>query len=299
MLNHVTQGDTLSGPVTLSDRAPSHATPFLKWAGGKSQLLPALSQLLPERIGNYFEPFIGGGAVFFFLQGAGRISGNVTLADVNAELINAYLAVQNNVDDLVELLMRHRAAHCKEHYYAVRAQDHTSDVAGAARTIYLNKTGFNGLYRVNKSGLFNVPMGRYKNPSIFNEATLRSASRALAGVRLLVQPYFETISMAGKGDFLYLDPPYVPLSGTAYFTAYSPGGFGPADQVRLADCVTQASGRAANFALSNAYVPSVLELYREFRIERVPATRRINCDASKRGVVEEAVVMNYRLDRER
>lgn len=276
-------------PVT----SETTATPFLKWAGGKTQLLPRLAAFFPADIPHYVEPFLGGGAVFFFLRGRGALTGEVTLADINAELINAYAAVQNDLDALLELLETHRAAHGREHFYAVRAQPCVGGVVGAARTIYLNKTCFNGLYRVNRRGEFNAPMGAYKNPSIYDEAALRRASDALAGVRLVVQGFKERMRTVGAGDFLYLDPPYVPLSSTASFTGYIPGGFGAGDQEALAQSVREADGRGARFVLSNSYTETVCRLYAGFRIERIPATRRINCDGAKRGPVDEAVVLNF------
>jgi len=264
--------------------------PFLKWAGGKTQLLPQLEKFFPTRIPRYHEPFLGGGAVFFFLRGRGWLTGPVTLSDSNAELVNAYTVVRDDVDALVCHLARHRAAHSKDHFYSVRALPFTPDAAGAARMIYLNKTGFNGLYRVNSKGQFNVPLGSYTNPSVYDEAALRRASRALQGVRLVVQDALDSLAEAGAGDLLYLDPPYVPLSATASFTGYVPGGFGPADQERLADAVRAADGRGARFVLSNSDTPAVRRLYLGFRIESVPARRMINCDAARRGEVNELIV---------
>lgn len=273
--------------------ASAAPTPFLKWAGGKTQLLPRLAPFFPADIPRYVEPFLGGGAVFFFLRGRGALTGEVTLADINEELINAYTSVQRDADALLELLETHRAAHGKERFYEVRARGYEKGVVGAARTIYLNKTCFNGLYRVNRSGKFNAPMGAYKNPSIYDEAALRRASIALQNVRLVVQGFQETIQTVGAGDLLYLDPPYVPLSSTASFTGYIPGGFGAEHQAALARSVREADKRGARFVLSNSYTDTVRDLYQRFRIERIPATRRINCDGAKRGPVDEAVVMNF------
>lgn len=272
--------------------------PFLKWAGGKTQLLPQLERLFPAEIPRYIEPFLGSGAVFFFLRGRGRLTGEVVLADNNAELINTFRVVQQNVEELIELLTLHKACHDKTYYYQVRAEAYTPDVRGAARTLYLNKTGFNGLYRVNRQGQFNVPMGAYKNPSIFNADTLRCASRVLDGARLVAQSFQESLQSAGKGDMIYLDPPYVPLSLTASFTGYMPGGFGLRDQEELAACVRAAHERGARFILSNSYTETVCRLYEGFSIRRVPARRRINCDGEKRGPVDEAIVFNFDSDPE-
>jgi DNA adenine methylase len=287
-------------PLAVSEAGTALPAPFLKWAGGKTQLLPRLASFFPADIPRYVEPFLGGGAVFFFLRGQGALTGEITLADNNAELINAYEAVQHNVDALIALLDKHRRLHSKEHFYEVRARAHRKGIPGAARTIYLNKTCFNGLYRVNRSGEFNVPIGAYKNPSLYDEAALRRASEALRGVRLVVQDFGKCIAATGRGDLLYLDPPYVPLSSTASFTGYVPGGFGPRDQEALAESVRAAHERGARFVLSNSYTDTVHRLYEhpDFHLERIPATRRINCDGAKRGPVDEAVVLNFDAARE-
>jgi DNA adenine methylase len=266
--------------------------PFLKWAGGKTQLLPVLERYFPPAIDRYTEPFVGSGAVFFHLRAGGRLVGEVTLADSNRELIHAYAVVRDQLEELLAALDAHRAAHRRDHYYRVRAGPFTPDVAGAARTIYLNKTCFNGLYRVNRSGRFNVPMGDYRDPAILDEPALRRASQALQGVRLLSQPFQETIAAAAAG-WLYLDPPYVPLSPTASFTGYVPGGFGPADQEALAASVRAAAARGLQFVLSNSHTPAVCRLYQDFVVASVPARRAINSNAARRGPVDEAIVTNF------
>jgi DNA adenine methylase len=267
--------------------------PFLKWAGGKTQLLPVLEDFFPQEIKSYVEPFLGGGAVFFFLQGRGWLKGDVLLADTNDELMNTYRAIRNRVDDVISELADLRKKHCEKHYYEVRDRRYRSGPKGAARTIYLNKTGFNGLYRVNGSGKFNVPMGRYENPSIFSEDALRRVSAALAGARLLTQDFRKTIAKSGKRDLIYLDPPYVPLSKTASFTSYVAGGFGMNEQAELAEAVRAAHKRGARFVLSNSYTPDVRNLYEGFRIETVSAKRMINCNGNARGPVKEAIVLNF------
>lgn len=283
---------TPKGGGRLIPRPAAPAAPFLKWAGGKTQLLPALEGCFPTSIPAYVEPFAGSAAVFFHLRSQGRLVGDVTLADCNEELIHAFAVVRDDVEALIAALVAYRAAHGREHYYAVRARPFTLDVAGAARTLYLNKTCFNGLYRVNRRGAFNVPMGDYRNPNILNEPSLRRASEALRGVRLLCQPFSETIAAASEA-ILYVDPPYVPLSPTASFTGYVPGGFGAADQEALADCLRAADARGVSFVLSNSYTPEVCRLYQGFTIARVPARRAINSNGARRGPVDEAIITNF------
>ncbi|MHC9540282.1 MAG: DNA adenine methylase [Vulcanimicrobiota bacterium] len=268
------------------------ASPFLKWAGGKGQLAPQLKAFFPKTIDGYIEPFIGGGAIFFYLRDLERIKGRILLADINEELINAYTAVRDNVDELIDALDAHKKRHCSEYYYEIRAEAYTPGVEGAARTIYLNKTGFNGLYRVNSKGKFNVPLGSYSNPSIFDRTALHDASSALHGVELAVQDFHRSIAQAQTSDFIYLDPPYVPLSVTSSFTSYIPGGFGTEDQKELAQCLREADRRGVRFALSNSATDLVISLYDRFEKKQVHATRRINCDGNKRGFIDELIILN-------
>jgi DNA adenine methylase len=265
------------------------AKPFLKWAGGKRQLLSRLRTLVPSSYKRYFEPFVGGGALFFDLRPKKGI-----LSDVNAEIIDCYLAVRDHVGELISALKEHD--HDSKHYYQVRATDprSLSLVERAARTIFLNKTGFNGLYRVNRSGQFNVPFGRYANPNICNETNLRACSAVLAGTELIVRDFEEAVKTARAGDFVYFDPPYVPLSRTATFTAYAAGGFGPDAQARLADVFGQLSGRQVSVLLSNSDVPRIRKLYAPYHVEVVKASRAINSKASRRGPVSEVVVCSFK-----
>ncbi len=287
------------------DRHPQ-AVPFLKWAGGKSQLLAQYDAFFPKgRVKTYFEPFVGSGAVFFHLRGQG-LAERYCLYDVNGELINVYLAVRDDVEALIALLAAHQAAHRQDgerHYYAARALDrdpawprNASPVERAARMIYLNKTCYNGLWRVNSKGHFNVPMGRYKNPAILDEGRLRAASLALQGVEIAVQGFEAVVPKAGPGDFVYFDPPYVPLSATANFTSYAADDFGPDDQRRLANVYRELDARGCRVMLSNADTPFVHELYGGFRIEIVQARRAINSRAGGRGMINEVVVLNYQPD---
>jgi DNA adenine methylase len=264
------------------------ARPFLKWAGGKSQLLPQFRSLIPKSFKTYHEVFLGGGALFFALgPRAAR------LTDRNAELVDCYQAVRDDVDGVIAALKKHRYE--KEHFYKVRelAPESLSPAARAARMIFLNKTAFNGLYRVNSSGRFNVPFGRHKNPLICDVENLHACSAALAHTALEVADFSVVASHAKRGDFVYFDPPYVPVSETSYFTSYSVGGFTWDDQRRLADVLRVLSKRRVKVMLSNSDAPQLRALYAEFRIERVEATRRINSQVGGRGKINEIVVLNY------
>ncbi len=264
------------------------AKPFVKWAGGKTQLLGDLASRAPAAFGRYFEPFCGGAAFFFALQPR-----SATLSDANAELIQLYEVVRDDVDALVAELSRHR--YDKDSYYRVRALDPATlrPVARAARMLYLNRTCFNGLYRVNRSGAFNVPMGRYANPTICDVDGLRAASLALAGHAIARRDYRAVLDDARPGDFVYFDPPYQPVSATANFTSYTPWPFVEADQRQLADTFDLLSARGVHCMLTNSDTPLVRALYAHHRIDRVLATRRISRDAARRGPVGELIVRNY------
>ncbi len=234
------------------DKAP--AAPFVKWAGGKRTLIPDIAKHFPERVGTYWEPFVGGGAVFFTF--ANRMD-RAILSDQNEELLIAYQAVKDSVDDLIEALRHHEHGHKDSRYYnRVRGQEPTDAIAIAARFIYLNKTCYNGLYRVNKSGKFNVPKGRYKNPDICNEQRLRDASKVLAKATIRVGD-FEKVVRPGPDDFIYCDPPY-----DACFTGYQPGGFTPDDQERLRNAAKSWTESGAQVMLSNSDTPLIRRLYR-------------------------------------
>ncbi len=274
-----------------------NARPFLKWAGGKQQLLAQYEPHFPAHFSRYFEAFIGGGAVFFHLWNTGRLPASVYLFDNNQELINVYAVVRDRPADLIAALSVHRERHCKAYYYQVRDGERQgvalSDVDRAARTIYLNKTCYNGLYRVNRRGQFNVPMGSYKAPKIFEEDLLRAASVALQDVALEVKDFRSVVALAQAGDFFYFDPPYDPVSKTASFTSYTAGSFRDQDQRDLADLFAQLTAQGCLCMLSNSYTPLVRQLYGRFRIEIVHANRAINSNARGRGVIEEVVVLNY------
>ena len=266
----------------------------MKWAGGKSQLLPQFLSLYPEQgsVGRYLEPFLGSGAVFFHVQGLLKPS-HAVLTDTSAELIDTFLAVRDEVDALIELLRRHQAQHIESYYYEVRSQNPQARAERAARLIYLNKTGFNGLYRVNSRGIFNVPFGHRANPTILNEASLRAASMALQKAELHARDFRDLPTVARKGDFIYFDPPYQPLSKTASFTSYTSGSFGEQDQRDLADLYAKLDRRGCLLMLSNSDTPLIRELFARFHIHCVSARRMINSNGKKRGPVSELVVLNY------
>jgi len=266
------------------------ARPFLKWAGGKRQLLPRILALVPPRVRTYVEPFLGGGAVFFALASQRRFE-RAVLGDVNGELINCYETVRDDVEDLIARLARLR--NTPTAYYAIRRQqpERLEPAARAARVIYLNRCGFNGLYRVNSDGLFNVPFGRYARPKICDPERLRAASRALAGVELVRGDFKAVIGRRrlGPDDFVYLDPPYVPISKTASFTGYA-GGFSMDDQERLARLLRRLAATGVPGLLSNSDCADTRRLYAGLVFESLPARRAINSVASRRGPVAELLV---------
>ncbi len=271
----------------------SELGPVLKWAGGKRQLLPEILSRLPARIGTYFEPFVGGGAVFFALAAERRFE-RAVLSDRNPDLVEVYLAIQSSVEDVIERLRHHRERHSEQEYYRVRDLRPRSRVARAARTLYLNRTGFNGLYRVNKSGVFNVPFGRYENPKILDEARLRAASRALLDVELSVADFEASCLRARRGDAVYLDPPYLPVSATGKFAEYHSEPFGLQEHARLAQVFTDLGGRGVTAVLSNSDTADTRRLYRAHHVDIVMVRRAINSDSSGRGPVPEILVSAVR-----
>ena len=268
------------------------ARPLIKWAGGKRQLLPELLPRLPRCFNRYCEPFVGGGALFFALQPQ-----RAWLSDSNAELINLYVTVRDHCEALLEDLRRHE--NTPEYFLAIRNLDRSPAFAAltavekASRFIYLNRTCFNGLYRVNARGQFNVPFGRYKNPRLADADNLRRCSQLLQDAQLRCGDFSALLEVAEAGDFVYLDPPYVPLSPTSSFTSYTSGGFGEESQRRLREVCDALDERGVYFMLSNSDCPLVRELYSHYRMERVQASRAISAAASGRGAVAEALVRNY------
>ncbi len=304
----------------------SSARPLLKWAGGKRQLLTTLARYYPAAFERYVEPFVGSGAVFFHLAASGALDGRrVHLSDVNPDLIGCYLALRDRPDGVIAAL----AALEREHrsggeafYYEVRDQrfnprratlmaraghpsraafDYPADLA--AMMIFLNRTGFNGLFRLNRDGRFNVPAGRYAEPRICDPDHLRAVAEAFRqpGLLLELTGFETTIGEAGPGDFVYCDPPYAPLSRTASFANYTADGFGPADQERLTEAVIAACHRGASVVVSNSSAPHILDLYSSARaraaglvVRLVPARRAINSRSASRGPINEVILTNVR-----
>lgn len=272
--------------------------PFVKWVGGKRQLLKQFRDLglyPPENFdpitNTYFEPFVGGGAVFFDL-----LPETAYLSDLNNELVVTYNVIKNDVENLIKSLKKHKLD--KEYFLKIRAQnpEKLSDLNTASRFIYLNRTCFNGMYRVNSKGGFNVPFGKYTNPLICDESNLRKASKALKNVEIKKQDYKEVLKKAKKGDFIYFDPPYYPISKTASFTSYTSESFLDKEQIELRDTFVELHKRGCFVMLSNSDTPLINKIYSEpkgLRITKVQAGRAINSDASKRGKITEVLVTNY------
>lgn len=269
--------------------------PVLKWAGGKGQLLKQYARHFPRSYGNYYEPFVGSGAVFFHL-GPNPMEKRIRLSDINQELINFYVALRDRPDELIDLLSQHKARHEPEYYYEVRGWDSASlsPVERAARLMYLNKTCYNGLYRVNSKGRFNVPVGRYKNPAILPEERLRAASVAIQSVELAAEPFQAVLEHAQEGDLVYFDPPYQPLNATSKFTSYTAGNFAEQDQRRLAEVFAELDQRGVHVMLSNSSAPLIKELYKPYRPIRIQANRFINSKAAGRKKITELLVINRR-----
>jgi DNA adenine methylase len=269
-------------------KPPSRPRPFLKWAGGKGQLLDQLRPLMPGSFGRYFEPFLGGGAVYFALRPP-----TACLSDSNEELINTYRILRDRPADLLRALQPLRTDELTYYRWRDAEVSRLSDVKRAARLIYLNRTCYNGLYRVNKQGRFNVPYGRHRSPPRVKAAELRAASQALQRANLVCADYRQAVAQASAGDFIYLDPPYVPVSRYSDFKRYTQAFFSLEDHVALADAVRDLTRRGCLVMLSNSDCPQVRELYRGMRMTRVHARRRINKDGSKRSAISELVIRNY------
>ncbi|HEX3774647.1 MAG TPA: DNA adenine methylase [Polyangiaceae bacterium] len=268
--------------------------PVLKWAGGKRQLLdPILAfveEEFPGRIETYFEPFAGGAAVFFALSAEKKFE-HAKLSDKNEDLLRVYRELRDNADELIrELGKLCERGDGEDIYYEVRGQRPKKDAARAARLIYLNRTGYNGLYRVNRSGGFNVPYGRYKNPRILDPSRLRAAAMALQGVELCVEDFALCTKKAKHGDFVYFDPPYLPVSKTASFAEYHSEAFTLAEHQRLAKEFGRLCKKGISVLLSNSDTPETRDLYAKFETKKVNARRAINSNASRRGAVSELLV---------
>ena len=270
-------------------------SPFIKWVGGKGRLMGQLEPLLPPGVARmrHVEPFVGGGAMFFARQPQ-----RAALSDINPDLVHVYRSIRDDVEGVIRSLAPLAAAgHAPDTYYRVRERYNAGEghkqPLRAAMFIYLNKTCFNGLHRVNQRGEFNVPAGKYKNPTILDASGLRSASAALAHADVRQAGFEELLDRARPGDFVYFDPPYEPVSTTASFTSYARDGFTQADQTRLRDVFKELHRRGAKLMLSNSDVPFIRELYADFHISTIEAPRAINSNGLRRGKVSEVVVRNY------
>jgi len=266
------------------------ASPVVKWVGGKTKLLPELLARMPDKFNRYYEPFAGGAALFFRLAPRRAV-----LADFNHDLVGLYTAIAKDVNAVIRRLQMHREAHDESHYYEVRTRWNDREVSWstperAAAFIYLNKTCFNGLWRVNRTGAFNVPIGRYTDPPICVPESLRAAAQVLSRAEIRRADYRTAVADARSGDFLYFDPPYDPITPTANFTSYTTNVFGAEQQRELADTARMLVARGCRVMLSNHDTPFIRSIYKGMRVERVKCPRAINSNASKRGDVDEVII---------
>ncbi|MBM3229368.1 DNA adenine methylase [Candidatus Parvarchaeota archaeon] len=267
------------------------AKPFIKWAGGKRQLLDELTRDLPN-FEDYHEPFLGGGAMFFRLEAMNKIK-LAFLSDSNNELVNAYWAIKNKVFDLMAELSKSHYTNDVTAYYNIRSTNPNSKLERAARFIYLNKTAFNGLYRVNLKGGFNVPFGKYESPKILDSENLLLVHRALQKDNLHCGDFSVVLKNSKRGDLVYLDPPYFPISETSNFTGYTKDSFTIKDQERLLQIFKKLDSKGCYVMLSNSYNDFTADLYAEFEPEIVHANRMINCKGDRRGKINELIVRNW------
>lgn len=276
-------------------------TPVVKWVGGKRQIINEIVKYVPKNYSTYYEPFLGGGAVLFELQPKTAV-----VNDINTELINLYEVIKNNVDELIESLREHERKNGEVYFYGIREQDRDKEhynlltpIQRASRLIYLNKTCYNGLFRVNKAGQFNTPFGKYKNPNIVNEYTLKAVSNYFnkAQITFTCKDFDEVLKGAKKGAFVYLDPPYDPVSDTASFTGYDKGGFDQNEQIRLKNTCDKLNEKGIKFLLSNSATDFIKGLYKDdyYIIKTIQAKRAINSKSDKRGEIDEVLVMNFEL----
>jgi DNA adenine methylase len=273
------------------------AKPFLKWAGGKGQMLDHLREVIPTKFNDYFEPFLGGGAMFFFLINQKLIQNRAYLSDTNSDLINVYKCIQMNSKLLLSKLLAQKKKYLKDptsYYYALRRIKYDDKFDRASQFVTLNKTCYNGLYRVNRAGMFNVPIGRYKKPIIFDPINLKYVSEALNQIEVNIEctSYQSVLRRASELDFVYLDPPFSPSSRTSNFTAYTSGGFDAADQQNLATTFKLLNDRKCKVVLSNSDTDFIRELYDGFDITIVPTRRSINCNSGRRSGSTELIITN-------
>lgn len=273
--------------------------PFVKWAGGKRQLIPQIEKHIPKKFSSYFEPFLGGGALLFHLFSENKnLKGSVS--DLNSDLVLSYVTIRDNLDGLLKSLQKHSDNYfsdSKSYYYSVRESNPKSQFEKVSRLLFLNRTCFNGLYRVNGKGKFNVPLGRYSNPNIVQEENLRSVNQFLNQNKIIIkcQDFSSTVEKAKKGDFVYFDPPYQPISKTANFTSYTNRNFGLNDLKRLAKVSNQLAKKGVNVLLSNSSSKQVRDLFsaKYWEIIKIEANRAINSDSNKRTGHSELLIKNY------
>ncbi len=273
--------------------------PFVKWAGGKRQLIPILNENLPESFGTYFEPFLGGGALLFHML-IERSGQKCSISDLNSDLVLAYTTVRDRVESLISSLKNHEKNYQKDsklYYYSIRESNPRSQIEKTSRLIFLNRTCFNGLYRVNSKGKFNVPLGKYSNPNIVNEDNLRSVSRVLQSSKTSIQccDFEAVLRDAKKGDLVYFDPPYQPVSNTANFTSYTNKDFTYDDLGRLADLCTDLDLKGCKVLLSNSNSKEVADMFssKPWKINKIRANRSINSNSQKRTGHFELLIRNY------
>lgn len=269
--------------------------PFIKWVGGKRQLLNEIRDNLPDIVNNYYEPFIGGGALFFDY---GKNINKAYISDINSNLICTYRTVRDNVEQLICSLKQHEQNHSVEYYYDIRNMDRSdrifTDLEIASRFIYLNKTCFNGIHRLNSKGHFNVPMGKYKNPMICDEYNLRNCSVALKDITIECHSFLDIEPKLKTGDFVYFDPPYIPINATSNFTSYTAEDFNIEMQETLRLFCNRLTEKGINFLQSNSDTEITRELYKDFQITTVSARRAINSKSDSRGNINEVLISNYK-----
>ncbi|MDO7787344.1 DNA adenine methylase [Desulforamulus aquiferis] len=270
-------------------------SPILKWAGGKRQLIEEIKKYVPDKFTTYYEPFIGGAAVLFHIQ-----PHKAVINDINSELMNVYQVIKYDVESLIKDLAKHKNQ--PEYFYQIRELDRDKEkysrltqVEKASRIIYLNKTCYNGLFRVNRAGEFNAPFGKYRNPNIVNEITLRAVNNYFnkAKITFLNGDFEDVVKGIRKGSFVYFDPPYDPVSSSANFTGYDKGGFNRAEQERLKKLCDTLNNKGVKFLLSNSATDFIKHLYRDYRVEIIQAKRAINSKGELRGEVDEVLVRNF------
>lgn len=282
----------------------NYAKPFIKWVGGKSKLVPELIKIFPKKFNNYYEPFVGGGALFYEVKQNNNIS-FCNINDINKKLITTYLQIQNNPNSLISFLKSIEIEYKKlplieqeKYFYSIRKKYNEEDldsIAIAGYLIFLNKTCFNGMYRENSKGQYNIPFGDQKNPNICDEKNIMAVFDCLKNTKITNLSFEEAVKKCQKGDFIYFDPPYHPVNFTSKFTSYHKNCFGPREQEKLRDVFANLDQKGCFVMLSNSYTPFIEDLYCKFNINYLYASRSINSKGDKRGKIKEIVVTNYKI----